>query len=52
MPTGNYLQVIDCEHDSANIKQNYRKDHRKSRRKHIEAYLYTNKWNYTYEVDK
>ena len=40
MPTVNYLRVIGCELDAANLNQSYRKDHRNSKTKLIKAYLF------------
>ena len=41
-PTVSYLQVIGCEHDSANWNESYRKDHRNGKMKLMKAYLYSN----------
>ena len=33
MPTVNYFRVIDCEHNAANRKKTYKKDHQNVKRK-------------------
>ena len=42
MPTVNYLHVINCENDSANRNESYKKPQRNYKRKPRNTYLYTN----------
>ena len=36
MSRGNYLGVVDCEHDVAKKNERYRKDHRSNKKKFTE----------------
>ena len=39
MPTVNYLQIIDCEHDAAYKNESYREAHRNGRTMFMKSYL-------------
>ena len=51
MPIVNYLRVIGCEHDAANLFKSYMKDHQYGKMKLMKAYLYTNQLKQTSKND-
>ena len=40
MSIGNYLQILDCEHDVAHRNETYGKDHQSGKKIFLKAYLY------------